>query len=103
MGIIEIAGVHKSFLIPGVRRTTVREQVLQGWRRRPVRERLEVLRGVDLEVRPGETLGVMGRNGAGKSTLLKVLCGIYTPDRGHVRLRGPVTPILELGVGWNPE
>jgi ABC-type polysaccharide/polyol phosphate transport system ATPase subunit len=35
--------------------------------------------------------------------LLKILCGVYTPDSGNVTVRGPLTPILELGVGWNPE
>jgi ABC-type polysaccharide/polyol phosphate transport system ATPase subunit len=45
----------------------------------------------------------MGRNGSGKSTLLKVLCGIYVADRGKVVVRAPLTPILELGVGWNPD
>jgi ABC-type polysaccharide/polyol phosphate transport system ATPase subunit len=45
----------------------------------------------------------MGRNGCGKSTLLKILCGIYAPDSGAVRVHAGITPILELGVGWNPE
>ena len=45
----------------------------------------------------------MGRNGSGKSTLLKILSGIYAPDAGSVVVRGAVTPILELGVGWNPD
>jgi ABC-2 type transport system ATP-binding protein len=45
----------------------------------------------------------MGRNGCGKSTLLRLLCGIYTPDGGRIRVQAGVTPILELGVGWNPE
>jgi ABC-2 type transport system ATP-binding protein len=45
----------------------------------------------------------MGRNGSGKSTLLKVLSGIYAPDQGHIVVRADVTPILELGVGWNSD
>jgi ABC-2 type transport system ATP-binding protein len=45
----------------------------------------------------------MGRNGSGKSTLLKVLSGVYLPDAGQVRARAAITPLLELGVGWNPE
>jgi ABC-2 type transport system ATP-binding protein len=66
-------------------------------------ERLQVLDRVSFEVRAGETLGIMGRNGCGKSTLLKILCGIYTADAGAVRVHAGITPILELGVGWNPE
>ena len=45
----------------------------------------------------------MGRNGSGKSTLLKIMCGVYQPDQGRVSARASITPILELGVGWNPE
>src|SRR5689334_12309413 len=66
-------------------------------------ERLQALDGVSFDVRRGEAIGIMGRNGSGKSTLLKILAGIYRPDRGHVAVRAAVTPILELGVGWNPE
>ena len=62
-----------------------------------------MLDDVSLQLHRGETLGIMGRNGSGKSTLLKVLCGIYPPDSGDVRVGAGITPILELGVGWNPE
>jgi ABC-type polysaccharide/polyol phosphate transport system ATPase subunit len=100
--LIKVHGVSKSFRIPAVRRETVREHVL-GFFRPPPSETLSVLRDVNLEVRRGETVGIMGRNGSGKSTLLKILCSIYEPDSGSVVVRAPVTPILELGIGWNPE
>lgn len=101
MPLVALRGVAKSFRIPSVRRDTVREHVLGALRPRRY-ETLTVLDGIDLEVRRGETVGVMGRNGCGKSTLLKVVSGIYLPDRGQVSVRAPITPILELGVGWNP-
>jgi ABC-type polysaccharide/polyol phosphate transport system ATPase subunit len=102
MAIIEVHEVVKSFLIPRVRRATVREHALDLFRPRPVRE-LSVLDGVSFAVERGETVGVMGRNGSGKSTLLRIIAAIYRPDRGSVTVRGPMTPILELGLGWNPE
>lgn len=100
--VISVRGVGKSFSIPSVRRETVREHVFGLLRPRRFEE-LRVLEDISFEVRRGETLGVMGRNGSGKSTLLKIISGIYRADRGAVVVRAPVTPILELGVGWNPE
>jgi ABC-type polysaccharide/polyol phosphate transport system ATPase subunit len=100
--IIEVDDVAKAFRIPSVRRQTVREHVLGALEPRAF-TRLQVLDGVSFRVERGEALGIMGRNGCGKSTLLKILCGIYPPDRGRVTVRAPITPILELGVGWNAE
>jgi ABC-type polysaccharide/polyol phosphate transport system ATPase subunit len=80
----------------------MREHALDFFRRRPVEE-LQVLREVTLQVRRGESFGIMGRNGCGKSTLLKIAAGIYKPDAGSAIARAPITPLLELGVGWNQE
>jgi len=102
MSLVELRDVSKSFRIPTVRRDTVREHVLGLLEPRRF-ERLQVLDGISVSVKPGESLGIMGRNGCGKSTLLKIMCGVYAPDSGTVTVRGPLTPILELGVGWNPE
>ena len=102
MSVIEVEAVSKAFRIPTVRRDTVREHVLGVLEPRQF-ERLQVLDRVSFRVEPGEALGIMGRNGGGKSTLLKIICGVYLPDDGRVVRRAPITPILELGVGWNPE
>jgi ABC-2 type transport system ATP-binding protein len=102
MAIIEVENLCKSFFIPSVRRHTVREHVLARFHRRRF-ERLVVLDDMSFTVEAGEVFGIMGRNGGGKSTLLKIIAGIYQPDGGSVRIHAPITPILELGVGWNPE
>jgi ABC-2 type transport system ATP-binding protein len=100
--VLDVRQVTKTFEIPSKRRDTVREHVLDLFRRRPT-ERLRVLDGLSLRIRRGETLGIMGRNGCGKSTLLKVMAGVYPPDSGSIVTSAPITAILELGVGWNPD
>jgi len=102
MLVLEITDVSKRFLIPSARRETVREHLFGLLRPRHF-ESLQVLDRVSLCLEPGEALGIMGRNGSGKSTLLKIIAGIYPPDAGRVARHAPMTPLLELGVGWNPE
>lgn len=61
------------------------------------------VRDVNLDVRRGETLGIIGRNGSGKSTLLQMICGTLTPTAGRIEVHGRVAALLELGSGFNPE
>ncbi len=61
------------------------------------------LRGVNLYVNRGETIGVLGQNGSGKSTLLQMIAGTLAPSEGTVRVKGRVSALLELGSGFNPE
>ena len=72
-------------------------------RRSNVRHRVVALDSVSFEVRQGQALGVIGHNGAGKSTLLRIAAGILRPRGGEAVVRGPVAPVIELGIGFERE
>jgi ABC-type polysaccharide/polyol phosphate transport system ATPase subunit len=61
------------------------------------------LDGVSFEINSGEILAIIGRNGSGKSTLLKVISRVIPPTNGRIIVKGHVEPMIELGVGFNPE
>ncbi|MFW5891041.1 MAG: ABC transporter ATP-binding protein [bacterium] len=61
------------------------------------------LKNINIELKKGEILGIVGRNGSGKSTLLKIISKVLTPSSGSMQVRGHIVPLLELGSGFNPE
>jgi lipopolysaccharide transport system ATP-binding protein len=105
---IRVSGLSKAYTIrhQAEQHITLAEQVLSRVRhpfQKADRETFWALRDVDLEVKRGEVLGIIGRNGAGKSTLLKVLSRITAPTAGRVELYGRLGSLLEVGTGFHAE
>ena len=61
------------------------------------------LKDVNVNIEKGEVVGIVGSNGAGKSTLLKVVSGVMKPTKGSVEVGGTISPMIELGAGFDPE
>ncbi len=99
---VSLSHVCKRFKLPHQKATTLKERALHPFRTSTY-DILEAVNDVSLEIAPGEFFGIVGRNGSGKSTLLKCLAGIYRIDSGDLKVRGRLSPFIELGVGFNPE
>lgn len=99
---IRIRGLRKVFPIYSKPHHRLLQMITPGPKQRWFRE-FHALKGIDLDIRRGETVGIVGRNGSGKSTLLQLICGTLTPTAGEVEVKGRIAALLELGAGFNPE
>jgi len=91
------------YRVPHERITSFKEYAIRRLQRRIVFEDFWALDGVTLEVRAGDSVGIIGRNGAGKSTLLRVVARVLKPTAGRVVVRGHCAPLLEVGAGFHHE
>ena len=101
--IIQLEHVSVHYKIPNLKVGSIKEYIVKVLQRKMFYHQFHALNNVTLHVNPGEILGIIGHNGAGKSTLLKVIARVLRPTKGRVILRGHISPLLELGAGFDPE
>jgi len=102
---IELTNVSMRFRSYGDSLPSFKQTVLKKLLRRESRQLREfwLYRELNLAIEHGSRVGILGPNGAGKSTLLKMICGIYYPTKGTIRVTGRVAPLIELSAGMLPE
>lgn len=98
MHAIELSGVSKKYILTKERPILAKSLFL------PQRkEEVWALKDINLEIKKGETVGIIGENGSGKSTLLKIIAGITYPTQGSIRVNGRIGSLIELGAGFLPD
>ncbi len=102
---IDLANVSMCFRTYGDALPSFKQTVLKKLLRRESSQRREfwLYRDLNLTIEHGSRVGILGPNGAGKSTLLRMICGIYHPTKGTIRVTGRVAPLIEIGAGMLPE
>ena len=99
--LIDVHDVEMKFRMPSEKIDNIKEYVIRLVKGKLHYKTFEALNGINLQVRRGESLALVGRNGAGKSTLLRIIAGIIEPTGGYVRTRGNMVPLLKLGAGFD--
>lgn len=98
---IEVRNMSKYFKVEYDKANTLKDKLLH-WNRHNV-ERHHVLNNINLNIRKGETVALIGTNGSGKSTLLKLMTRIIFPNTGEITTNGKLTSLLELGAGFHQD
>ncbi len=99
--VIKVSDVSKNFNVYYDKANTLKERVIFFHRNKM--EVRKVLKHINLEIKKGETVALIGVNGSGKSTLLKLLTKIIYPNGGTIEINGKLTSLLELGAGFHPD
>jgi len=100
---IEVRNVFKTFKIPLDGGRNIKQRIVQIFKKNKGYREFSPLNGISFTINKGEFFGIVGRNGSGKSTLLKTMAGIYSADKGSIKVNGKLVPFIELGVGFNGE
>lgn len=98
---IKVENVTKNFKLNSDKPNTLKEILIRGKKNRI--EIRTVLKNINVEIKTGETVALVGVNGSGKSTLLKLMTKIIYPNKGNVKTVGKLTSLLELGAGFHPD
>ncbi len=98
---IIVEHVYKTFNVYMDKANSLKEKILF-WKRNR-KEKREVLKDINLTIKNGEAVGLIGVNGSGKSTLLKLMTKIIYPNKGKITTNGKLTSLLELGAGFHPD
>ena len=101
--IIEVKNVAMKFKMTKEKIFSLKEYFIKFLKRELVFEEFGALTDVSFSVKKGEILGIIGYNGAGKSTMLKVISGIMKPTTGTIKVEGIISPLIELGSGFDME
>lgn len=99
---IIVDNVYKAFNVYLDKANTIKEKLLFLLSRNR-KEKREVLKGINLKIKKGEVVALIGTNGSGKSTLLKLMTKIIYPNKGKIITKGKLTSLLELGAGFHPD
>ena len=99
---IEVRNVYKTFNVYYDRANTLKERLLFIGKRNK-KEKREILKNINIDIKKGETVALIGVNGSGKSTLLKLMTKIIYPNQGTIETNGKLTSLLELGAGFHPD
>jgi len=100
--VVSVSDVSITYRTSFEKRPTLRDAVVRlGRGQKTVRE-VEAVKNVSFDVKQGTVMGIVGSNGAGKSTLVRAIAGILPPTTGRIEVRGKVSTLLALGVGFNP-